>query len=108
MDRNYQVLPNSATHRIHTAAEMLMSLSLLAAQLIGVRAVDLGWGFQWFSLTTAILSVYFSLRIFPAAKMQKSRTIPAPSLWSANNLGGRAFRSFIDRSERKINKPRSH
>ena len=71
MDRNYQVLPNSATHRIHTAAEMLMSLSLLAAQLIGVRAVDLGWGFQWFSLTTAILSVYFSLRIFPAAKMQK-------------------------------------
>lgn len=72
MDRNHQTPPNSATHRMHLAAGMVMFFSLFIAQIIGAWISSWGWGFQSFSLTTAILSVYLSARIVPAVRMQKN------------------------------------
>jgi hypothetical protein len=72
MDRNYMAQPNSFAHRAHTAAGFIMFLSLFVAQLLGLWVQHWGWVFQGFSLSSAILSLFFYARIFNALKNQSN------------------------------------
>lgn len=47
-----------------------MFLSLFVAQLLGLWVQHWGWVFQGFSLSSAILSLFFYARIFNALKNQ--------------------------------------